>query len=290
MLPLSRRLFYARATMFDSLYSRKFFAHLRDGSVASAHALVPILLDIHPARSIVDVGCGIGGWVNAFAKRGVKAIGVDGDYVERNQLLIAQDQFIARDLNCELGADDLCSQFGDKESGRFDLAICLEVAEHLEPKRSDSLIRDLCALADVVLFAAAIPFQGGAGHINERWQSWWARKFVENGFDPFDVLRRDIWGRCDIAWWYKQNVIYYVKQNSTAHVEFTARFGQPAGTMFDLVHPELFRGKVARLKNGNIVQKLLNAFRQSAGESRARALETPLHGDDNWQRGDTKPS
>jgi SAM-dependent methyltransferase len=275
--------------MFRNLYSRRFFAHLRDGSLGSARALVPIVLDIHPARCVVDVGCGIGGWVKAFGEHGVNAIGIDGDYVERQQLLIAEQYFIAQDLNRELDVAELCRRYGDKGSGRFDLAISLEVAEHLEPERSDSLVRDLCALADVILFAAAIPFQGGAGHINERWQSWWARKFSENGFAAFDVLRRDIWSRRDIAWWYKQNTIFYVNQNSAAHERFAARFMLPADRMFDLVHPEVFRGKVARLKNGNVVQKLFNAFRQSAGEPRSRILETPLWGDENWQRDDPNP-
>ncbi len=85
-----------------NLYSRKFFAHLRDGSARSAHALVPIVLDIHPARSMVDVGCGVGGWVKAFADRGVDAVGVDGDYVDRKQLLIEGSRFVAHDLNREL--------------------------------------------------------------------------------------------------------------------------------------------------------------------------------------------
>jgi SAM-dependent methyltransferase len=270
-----------------NLYSRKFFAYMREASAASARALVPVVLDIHPARSVVDVGCGIGGWVKAFAEHGIaNAIGIDGTYVDRKQLMIDERQFAAQDLNRELDTADLCRRYGDKETGRFDLAISLEVAEHLEPARSESLVRDLCGLADVVLFAAAIPFQGGAGHINERWQSWWAQKFTDNGYDPFDVLRRDIWGRRDIAWWYKQNTIFYVKRNSAAHARFAVRFTQPADTMFDLIHPELFRGKVARLKNGNIVQKLLNAFRRSAGEPRARALETPLYGDESWRRAD----
>ncbi len=274
--------------MLRNLYSHKFFAHLREGSESSARALVPIVLEIHPARSMIDVGCGIGGWVKAFADHGVNAVGIDGDYVDRKRLSIPRDRFIGHDLNRELDVADLGRRYGDKQIGRFDLAITLEVAEHLQPQRSDSLVRDLCALADVVLFAAAIPFQGGAGHINERWQSWWAQKFSENGYDPFDVLRRDIWGRRDIAWWYKQNTLFYVKRNSAAHARFSARFGQPDETMFDLVHPELLRGKAARLKHGNIVQKLLNRFRQSAGEPRAQVFETALHGDESWQR-DAKP-
>ena len=274
--------------MLRNLYSRKFFAHLREGSAGSARALVPLLLDIHPARSMIDIGCGIGGWVKAFAEQGVSAVGVDGDYVDRKQLLIPQDRFVAYDLNRALDVGDLGCRYGDAQAGRFDLAISLEVAEHLQPQRSDSLVRDLCALSDVVLFAAAIPFQGGAGHINERWQSWWAQKFSENGYDPFDVLRREIWGRRDIAWWYKQNAIFYVKRNSAAHARFTARFGEPSATMFDFVHPELLRGKSARLKHGNVVQRVLNRFRRAAGEPRARVFETPLHGDEGWQR-DAKP-
>lgn len=274
--------------MFRNLYSRKFFAHLREGSLASARALVPIVLGIHPARTMVDVGCGIGGWVKAFDENGVSGIGIDGSYVDRSQLLIPEGRFVAHDLNRELDVTDLGHRYGGKDSGRFDLAVSLEVAEHLEPQRSDSLVRDLCALADVVLFAAAIPFQGGAGHINERWQSWWAQRFSENGYDAFDVLRRDIWGRRDIAWWYKQNAIIYVKRDSAAHARFTARFGEPAATMFDLVHPELLRGKAARLKHGNIVQKLLNRFRLSAGEPRADVFERPLWGDEDW-RGRRQP-
>ena len=121
---------------------------------------------------------------------------------------------------------DLCGRIGDRDR-RFDLAISLEVAEHLEPQRSEGLVRDLCALADVVLFAAAVPFQGGAGHINERWQSWWAQKFSDNGYEPFDVLRRDIWGRRDIAWWYKQNTIFYVKRNSPRMRASLTRFARP---------------------------------------------------------------
>ena len=270
--------------MLRNLYSRKFFAHLREGSTASAQALVPLVLDIHPARSMVDVGCGIGGWVKAFAERGVDAIGIDGNYVDRAQLLIPGDRFVGRDLNSALDVSDIGRRHGDTQSGRFDLAVSLEVAEHLSPRRSESFVRELCALADVVLFAAAIPFQGGAGHVNERWQSWWAQKFSEHGYDPFDVLRRQIWGRHDIAWWYKQNTIFYVKRNSAAHTRFAQRFAQPANTMFDLVHPELLRGKAARLKHGNIVQRLLNRFRQSAGAPRAQAFETPLYGDESWRR------
>jgi SAM-dependent methyltransferase len=273
-----------------NLYSRKFFAHMRDGADVSAQALVPIVLAVHPARSVVDVGCGIGMWVKAFAEHGLAAIGIDGAYVDRAQLAIDPQRFIASDLNRPLDTADLCRRFGNADTGRFDLAMSLEVAEHLEPARADSLVRDLCALSDVVLFGAAVPFQGGAGHVNERWQSWWAQKFADNGYEAYDVLRHDIWARRDIAWWYKQNTLFYVRRGSAAHARFATRFAASDRTMFDLVHPELFRGKVNKLKNGNFVQRLWNTFRLSAGEPRAKVLERPLWGDEDWKRPDARKS
>lgn len=265
-------------------YTPQFFAHIRDGSLASAVKLVPIVLDIAPARSMVDVGCGIGAWVKTFREQGAAdAVGIDGFYVEREQLLIDSDRFVAHDLNQPLDTALLRERFAATESGRFDLAISLEVAEHLAVKRAHSLVRDLCDLADVVLFAAAIPFQGGADHVNEQWQSYWAKLFADNGYDAFDVLRPMIWPLRDVAFWYKQNAIFYVKRGSPAHDRFVARFGAPTDAMFDIVHPELFRGKVNKLKNGNILQKMYNRFRLSGDEPRTKVLETGLWGDEHWQ-------
>jgi SAM-dependent methyltransferase len=105
-----------------NLYSRQFFARIGDHSEASARALVPLILDIHPARSVVDVGCGIGTWVKAFADRGLTAVGIDGDYVDRNQLVISEGQFIPHDLNRELGTASAGRRLGGEES-RFDLAM-----------------------------------------------------------------------------------------------------------------------------------------------------------------------
>jgi hypothetical protein len=63
------------------------------------------------------------------------------------------------------------------EFGQFDLAICLEIAEHLPESCADALIKFLSELAPAVLFGAAIPGQGGVNHINEQWQSYWVAKF-----------------------------------------------------------------------------------------------------------------
>jgi hypothetical protein len=78
----------------------------------------------------------------------------------------------------------------------FDLAVSLEVAEHLPPERGEGFVEDLCRLAPVVLFSAAVPGQGDpkhTGHLNERWQSYWASLFHERGYERAECVRPAIW-------------------------------------------------------------------------------------------------
>ena len=215
----------------------------------SAAAAVPHVLDIVRARSIIDIGCGTALWLSVFARNGVnRVVGIDGDYIDRNRLAIDPSSFIPGDLNQPLDGLKL---------GRFDLAMSLEVGEHLLPSRADGLVDDLCALSDVVLYGAAIPGQEGEHHCNERWQSFWVTKFASRGYLAYDVLRPKIWGAPKVAYWYKQNTIFYVKSGSPAHDRFAQRFAAPSSSMFDVIHPDLFwqrihkrRGLGRLAKNG----------------------------------------
>src|SRR5256885_5240345 len=80
-------------------YSVEFFAKQRAGSYSSARAILPIVFDLISPASIVDLGCGVATWLAAAKELGVRDIlGVDGDYISRNQLSIAQECFMAADL------------------------------------------------------------------------------------------------------------------------------------------------------------------------------------------------
>ncbi len=201
-------------------------------NMLSAAIVAGHLLDIAPVRSVIDIGCGVGLWLRAFADRGVeRLLGIDGEYTDRNRLEIDPACFIGRDLNLPLHELAL---------GRFDLAMSLEVGEHLPPERADGLIDDLCSLSDLVMYGAAIEKQGGDYHINEQWQSYWVSKFLSRDYLAYDVLRPAIWSEPEVFYWYKQNTILYVRRGSDAHAHFAKRFPVPSTAMFDVVHPELY--------------------------------------------------
>jgi hypothetical protein len=76
-----------------------------------------------------------------------------------------------------------------KMDEHFDLALCLEVAEHLPSRTSAQLVRGLTDLAPIALFSAAVPGQGGTGHVNEQWPEYWRNLFKERGFAMLDPIR-----------------------------------------------------------------------------------------------------
>lgn len=185
-----------------TLYDERFYEELREGARSSARVIVPLVVRrLHP-RSVVDVGCGLGTWLAVFVGKGVTdVVGVDGDYVDPARLEIPRERFVAHDLSTTLRLER-----------RFDLAVSLEVAEHLAADRAATFIDSLTALAPFVLFSAAIPFQGGTNHVNEQWPDYWATLFEARGFAPVDCIRREVWGDERVEWWYAQNTLLFVEE------------------------------------------------------------------------------
>src|SRR4051812_19168372 len=75
-------------------YTDAFYDLQRAGSLRSARAILPIVLDVLKPASVLDVGCGTGTWASVCGELGVDDfLGVDGDYVDRGRLLIPIDRF-----------------------------------------------------------------------------------------------------------------------------------------------------------------------------------------------------
>ena len=210
-----------------SAYSTRYYEGLKEDSSGSAKEVVPRVLQLVPARTVVDVGCGSGTWTRVYAEAGCEVLGIDGDIVQASQLLIPAERFLRRNLMEPLRLDR-----------RFDLVNCLEVAEHLDGSRAESFVEDLCRLGDAVVFSAAIPGQGGTHHVNEQFQSYWRERFERNGFRALDCLRHQVWGNDRVAWWYVQNLFLYMKADRIADFPAAVAADRPWPT--DLVHPRAY--------------------------------------------------
>lgn len=204
----------------------------------SSKIVFPILLEYLNVNSVLDVGCGLGTWLSVARDLGVKDIfGVDGEYVDRKLLgrYLDLSFFKSVDLRKDLDLDR-----------SFDLAICLEVAEHLPESSSENLIDSLIRHSDVILFSAAIPGQGGQNHLNEQWPKYWHKLFFDRGFVFLDIIRPVIWNNLNVDYWYKQNIFLVVKNSHPLASKFPDSY-------LPLVHPELLErltmGYEKRIRN-----------------------------------------
>ena len=151
-----------------------------------------------PHQSVIDFGCGTGTWLWVAKALGAEEIfGIDGDYVPRALLLIPEENFMPADLENKIVLDR-----------RYELAMSLEVGEHLSESAADTYIDTLCDSADTILFSAAHPGQGGDCHINEQPREYWIEKFMARGFKLHEVRNR-FQNDMKILPWYRENLMLF---------------------------------------------------------------------------------
>ena len=202
-----------------------------------ALTILPLVLDLINPQSVLDVGCGNGSWLNAAKTLGVaNVLGVDGIQVPDEELLVGRHEFLKHDLTTPFNLNK-----------KFDLAISLEVAEHLPEQSATTIVKSLCDHSDVILFSAAIPNQGGQYHYNEQWPAYWQQLFEDNDYFAFDFIRPKIWNDPNLFWWYRQNTMVFVKSESS----LIAKFGPKTDKVMSLIHPDLYNRKMNKPKHMN---------------------------------------
>ena len=187
-----------------------------DSDLRSARIIVGELAPIIRPHSVLDVGCGLGHFCRVFLESGAgRVLGIDGEYLDRSNLLIPESHFRPVDLSAPF-------DLGEK----FDLVISLEVAEHLPESSAWDFVASLVRHGGTVLFSAAFPGQGGQNHLNEQWTGWWAEKFLSHGYHAYDFIRPKVLDNPNLPPWYRFNPLLFSERNPLPSDPMKADFFQ----------------------------------------------------------------
>ena len=185
------------AKPLEQTYNKRFFCR-RHKLHWRAVPICDAIESIWNFNSVVDVGCATGDIVREFELRGFDSWGVEGssDAVE----YIVCENFKIADLR---DPEDIF-----EEHPRFDLCLCLEVAEHIEPEYADIFVQHLVGLSDIIVLSAAPPGQGGTGHVNCQPPQYWKNKFRAYGYND-NLIATDLLKHKLSNWKHKPGIKAY---------------------------------------------------------------------------------
>jgi SAM-dependent methyltransferase len=151
-------------------------------------------------QSVVDFGCGNRYILSRLERLGKTVLGIDGSI----SVLEFEPAVRIADLTQRL------------EVGLFDLAICTEVAEHIDEKFADVVVDNVARAARrTIFFSAARKGKGGHLHVNEQEPSYWAAKFARHGFNvdglTSETIRDELTQKTRRIWWFAANAFVMVK-------------------------------------------------------------------------------
>ena len=154
----------------STFYDKEFYTLVDGAESYQAKKIIPIIYDYYKPKSVVDIGCAHGLYLKEFPVE-VDILGVEGSEACKCKLVIPEEKLIIADLTKTL-------DFGKK----YEIALCFEVAEHIDKDWSDMFIENITSFSDTILFTSAPKGQGGHGHINEQSFSYWDKLFSNRGF------------------------------------------------------------------------------------------------------------
>lgn len=231
-------------------YDKSFFNVMENTSYESAKTIVPLVASLINPRTIVDVGCGTGVWLKAWLEKTNISdyLGIEGPYVDKSYFKVPPDKILLKDLKQPLGIDQ-----------RFDLAMSVEVGEHLPNSSAELFVRELTRLSDVVVFSAAIPGQEGTYHINLQYPEYWAAHFAKLDYVPVDCIRPQIWKDPSVEYWYQQNILCFVrKEKLQLYPALQPYAAATYPTFLTRIHPYLYELKVDQIQKTQSLFGFLN--------------------------------
>ncbi len=182
---------------------------------------VPIICDaiikVLKPKSVIDFGCGNGDITCGFLDRGIEACGIEGTQNAIPSSKLPPGKLYIHDLRKPWDANFRSLLYYSISPAKFDLALCLEVAEHIEPEYIPELLFKLLTSSDRILFSAARPGQGGVKHVNCQPKEYWISQFTGKGLTygvlTAEELQKEFYSyrnKKGIKAYY-QNLLYFFK-------------------------------------------------------------------------------
>ncbi len=188
----------------DLIYNAEYYAEtVAEAATASADVMASSIVSDLAPNAVFDVGCGTGALLAALGRLGCPGFGVE---YSKAALRYCREQ------NLDVTRFDIENDRYENPRD-FDVAVSMEVAEHIPESRADRYLDLLAGAGRAVVFTAAPPGQGGNDHVNERPAAYWIAKFADRGFQLNDELTRswhDHWRRSEhVRSWYYQNLMVF---------------------------------------------------------------------------------
>jgi 2-polyprenyl-3-methyl-5-hydroxy-6-metoxy-1,4-benzoquinol methylase len=188
------------------LYGKKsFYDSTRKGKLKSITKAAELIWETFHPKDVVDIGCGEGMFLNVLHQKGAQVLGCD---ISNAALNVAPKVFTIFQADATKPI---------RFNRKFDLCICVEIAEHIPPGRSKTLVKNVTQASDTIFFTAAPPGQGGVGHINEQTPAFWDRLFEAEGFELDKALTETLRAQmkeAKVIFWLQQNVMIYRRKTA----------------------------------------------------------------------------
>jgi SAM-dependent methyltransferase len=193
-----------RVANHSELYDALYYKDVDELASRSVPTMASSITGSFKPRRIIDVGCGTGALLEALRDAGCSCMGL-----EYSDAGLA----ICRSRGLDVRKFDVERSSLSHDLGTFDVAVSMEVAEHLPATCAEPFVELLTSLAPVVVFTAATPGQGGVDHVNLQPHLYWIDLFKSRGFHFQKDLSEEWRSRWeaggDVVSFYHKNLMIY---------------------------------------------------------------------------------
>ena len=159
----------------------------------------PLLNFLQDQKTIVDFGCGNADYARHLIEKGNKTV----DCYDGNPNTPEMTGGLGKVL-------DLSKKFDLGK--KYECVISLEVGEHIPPKFEQIYIDNLDRhCSQCIILSWALPGQGGAGHVNERDNSYIKNEFQKRGYKSWDKAE-NLFRNAATFSWFKNTMMVFIKE------------------------------------------------------------------------------